>query len=81
MNESQVCPLLLNPSEYNPDTIDLIIDDEAREFWLNCFENLTNRNVSYALQNNIEDATAADRAEKFKTCYIEAIGKIRKDPL
>lgn len=33
------CPLLLKPSEYNPDTVDLTQDDEARKYWLECFEN------------------------------------------
>lgn len=33
------CPLLFKPSDYQPDTVDLTQDDEARKYWLECFEN------------------------------------------
>lgn len=81
MDDTRVCPLLDNPLEYNPDTLDLIEDFEARNYWLDCFENLVNKYVSYAIQSNSEDPSVNTRAEQFKNCYVEAIGKIRKDPL
>lgn len=31
-------PLLLDPSSYVPDTVDLTEDALAREYWLYCFE-------------------------------------------
>lgn len=31
-------PLLVSPSYYFPDTQDLTVDTEAREYWLQCFE-------------------------------------------
>lgn len=31
-------PLLLDPSSYIPDTMDLTEDPVAREYWLYCFE-------------------------------------------
>ena len=31
-------PLLASPGEYFPDTQDLTVDTEAREYWLQCFE-------------------------------------------
>lgn len=31
-------PLLLDPSSYVPDTVDLTEDASAREYWLYCFE-------------------------------------------
>ena len=31
-------PLLTSPTDYFPDTQDLTIDTEAREYWLQCFE-------------------------------------------
>lgn len=31
-------PLLASPSDYFPDTQDLTVDTEAREYWLQCFE-------------------------------------------
>ena len=32
------CPLLLEPSKYKPDLEDLVADEKAREYWLDCFE-------------------------------------------
>ena len=32
-----VCPLLLDPSSYIPDTVDLMHDVDARNYWLKCF--------------------------------------------
>ena len=32
------CPLLLDQSKYKPDLEDLVADEKAREYWLNCFE-------------------------------------------
>lgn len=31
-------PLLLDPSSYVPDTVDLTDDARARQYWLTCFE-------------------------------------------
>lgn len=31
-------PLLLDPSSYVPDTVDLTDDALARQYWLTCFE-------------------------------------------
>ena len=30
-------PLLQSSFDYVPDTVDLFIDNEARDYWLNCF--------------------------------------------
>ena len=32
------CPLLKQPDNYTADTVDLTRDDEARDYWLACFE-------------------------------------------
>ena len=32
------CPLLKQPDSYIADTVDLTRDDEARDYWLACFE-------------------------------------------
>jgi len=37
------CPLLLDSAGYFPDTVDLTKDEEAREYWLNCFEEATEK--------------------------------------
>jgi hypothetical protein len=37
------CPLLLDSAGYLPDTVDLTQDEEAREYWLQCFEDATGK--------------------------------------
>jgi hypothetical protein len=37
------CPLLLDSAGYLPDTVDLTQDKEAREYWLQCFEDATEK--------------------------------------
>jgi len=39
-----IFPLLENPCQYVPDTVDLSVDSEAREYWLQCFESKNNLN-------------------------------------
>lgn len=72
--------ILLEPDKYNPDTLDLLVDEEAREYWLNTCEKLTEKYVNFALLNN-EDPTVEIRALKFKTCYVEALKEIRINPV
>lgn len=72
--------VLFDPSNYNPDTLDLLVDEEAREYWLNTCEKLVEKYVNYALTNN-SDPTVEIRALKFKTCYIEALKELRINPL
>ena len=40
-------PLLASHSDYFPDTQDLTVDTEARDYWLNCFEDGLDK-VSFA---------------------------------
>jgi len=42
------CPLLLDVASYYPDTEDLLQNKDAREYWLQCFEDATEKVVSYA---------------------------------
>ena len=37
-NRLGACPLLKQPDSYIADTVDLTRDDEARDYWLACFE-------------------------------------------
>lgn len=74
--------ILFKPDKYIPDTIDLIADEEAREYWLNTCEKLVEKYVNYAITNNdLSDPTVEIRALKFKTCYVEALKEIRINPL
>ncbi|KAI8429995.1 hypothetical protein MSG28_000444 [Choristoneura fumiferana] len=72
--------ILQEPDKYNPDTLDLLVDDEAREYWLNTCERLVERNVNYALANT-DDPTVEIRALKYKTCYVEALKELRVNPV
>ena len=40
------CPLLLDMASYLPDVDDLTQDTEAREYWLQCFEEATEKVIS-----------------------------------
>ncbi|KOB72007.1 Pantothenate kinase 4 [Operophtera brumata] len=73
--------ILLEPDKYNPDTLDLISDEEAREYWLNTCEKLVEKYVNFALANSSDDPTVEIRALKFKTCYVEALKELRINPL
>ncbi|KPI93421.1 PREDICTED: pantothenate kinase 4 [Papilio xuthus] len=72
--------ILFEPDKYSPDTLDLLKDEEAREYWLNTCEKLVEKYVNFALTNN-DDPTVEIRALKFKTCYVEAIKELRVNPL
>lgn len=72
--------ILLEPDKYNADTLDLLTDEEARDYWLNACEKLVDKYVHYALANT-EDPTTEIRALKFKTCYVEALKELRTNPL
>jgi len=37
------CPLLLDSASYYPDTEDLLQNADAREYWLQCFEDATEK--------------------------------------
>ena len=37
------CPLLLDLASYHPDTEDLLQNKDAREYWLQCFEDATEK--------------------------------------
>lgn len=72
--------ILYEPDKYSPDTLDLLIDEEAREYWLNTCEKLVEKYVNFALANT-DDPTVEIRALKFKTCYVEALKELRVNPV
>lgn len=44
------CPLLVEPSNYIPDLVDLTKDEAARTYWLDCFERTINT-VNFSFQS------------------------------
>ncbi|GFY65981.1 4'-phosphopantetheine phosphatase [Trichonephila inaurata madagascariensis] len=74
------CPLLKEPAEYVPDTIDLTLDADAREYWLVCFENAIDKFVERAIQSQIHHSDAHQRAKIFKEKYLSRLQHLRSHP-
>ncbi|XP_050435430.1 4'-phosphopantetheine phosphatase isoform X2 [Adelges cooleyi] len=74
------CPLLMDPASYIPDTVDLNSDKEAREYWLDCFEQSIENYVSYAVASQPTSDTAKSRSEKFKEKFIARVKLLRIKP-
>lgn len=67
-NEKHICPLLRNPENYNPDTLDLVDNLHARGYWLSCLEQMVKKFVNKAQYLNPQDPRATEKAE---ICYQE----------
>lgn len=74
------CPLLKDPSSYIPDTVDLNSDKEAREYWLNCFEESIENYVNYAVASQPTSDTAEERAALFKEKFISRVQLLKIKP-
>nr|KAF6507034.1 pantothenate kinase 4 (inactive) [Rousettus aegyptiacus] len=73
-------PLLLDPSSYVPDTVDLTDDALARKYWLSCFEEALDGVVKRAVASQPGSADAAERAEKFRQKYWAKLQALRHQP-
>ncbi|XP_052571019.1 4'-phosphopantetheine phosphatase isoform X2 [Peromyscus californicus insignis] len=73
-------PLLLDPSSYVPDTVDLTDDALARQYWLTCFEEALDGVVKRAVASQPESTDAAERAEKFRQKYWSKLQTLRHQP-
>ncbi|XP_067014229.1 4'-phosphopantetheine phosphatase [Anabrus simplex] len=74
------CPLLADPANYIPDTVDLTQDTEAREYWLQCFEESVDKFVSRAIQSQPHSPTAKERAHSFKEKYMSRLHYLKHQP-
>lgn len=54
----------MDPNTYNPDTLDLNADSEAREYWLECFANMIKKFATQAARSEKDDPTATARAQQ-----------------
>lgn len=59
-----MCELLLDPKTYNPDTLDLNEDNEARDYWIECFMELAKKFSVHAARSEPDDPTANGRAQQ-----------------
>ncbi|XP_010626080.1 4'-phosphopantetheine phosphatase isoform X3 [Fukomys damarensis] len=73
-------PLLLDPSSYVPDTVDLTDDALARKYWLTCFEEALDGVVKRAVASQPESVDAAERARKFRQKYWSKLQTLRHQP-
>ncbi|XP_014245904.1 pantothenate kinase 4 isoform X2 [Cimex lectularius] len=78
--QRKFCPLLLNTAHYVPDTMDLIIDHEARVYWLDCFEESIRKFADAAIKSQPESKTAVERANQFKEKFLRRLQKLRLHP-
>ncbi|KAJ8683639.1 hypothetical protein QAD02_019431 [Eretmocerus hayati] len=74
------CPLLSDPATYNPDTTDLVLDKEAREYWLQCFKGSVDKFINRAIYSQPQSPTAQDRANKLKEKYVKRLEYLRQHP-
>ncbi|KAF7389234.1 hypothetical protein HZH66_010371 [Vespula vulgaris] len=79
-NAVTFCPLLKDPTSYNPDTTDLVEDKEARDYWLHCFEESVDKFVARAILSQPQNPTAKDRASKLKEKYINRLHYLNLQP-
>nr|XP_034196424.1 4'-phosphopantetheine phosphatase [Osmia lignaria] len=79
-NAVTFCPLLKDPSSYNPDTTDLAQDKEARDYWLQCFEESVDKFVARAIHSQPHSPTAKDRATKLKEKYVNRLHYLHLQP-
>lgn len=79
-NAVTFCPLLKDPASYNPDTTDLAQDKEARDYWLQCFEESVDKFVARAIHSQPHSPTAKDRATKLKEKFVNRLHYLHLQP-
>ncbi|KAK6641070.1 hypothetical protein RUM44_012769 [Polyplax serrata] len=79
-DQFSVCPLLLDPETYCPDTEDLTKDEEAREYWLQCFEETVEKFAKKAVESQPGNPSAASRAESFKEKFLVRLREWKTNP-
>ncbi|CAG9825028.1 unnamed protein product [Phaedon cochleariae] len=80
-NNNSVCPLLKNPDSYNPDTVDLINNLKARNYWLPCLEQMVKKFVKKAQHLNPNDPYAMKKAEACFQDFHDLVEKLSTDPM
>lgn len=65
MSDRKMSTLLLDPLKYNPDTLDLSQDEEARDYWIDCFLQVAKTFSAKAAKSAMDDPTASGRAQRW----------------
>lgn len=79
MSQEKTTSYLYNPLNYNPDTLDLIKDTDARSYWFDCFKNLASKFATQAAKSEWEDPTSINRAKEFENNYIDILNTLKTD--
>ncbi|KAK3925782.1 4'-phosphopantetheine phosphatase [Frankliniella fusca] len=74
------CPLLADPADYTPDTVNLTQDNDARHYWLDSFETSVDKYVQRAVLSQPDSETAEERGQKFKDKFVARIRYLRTHP-
>ena len=75
-----ICPLLRDPHQYLPDTIDLTSNAEQRNYWLPCLENLVRKFVDKASVLNPQKPNATEKAEHCFQLFHNLVESLKLDP-
>lgn len=70
--------LLYDYENYNPDTLDLSQDAEAKDYWFRCFNRLVLKFEQQAAKSQASDPTALDRAAKFRKHYLDHLEQLKQ---
>lgn len=79
MNQENTTSYLIDPLNYNPDTLDLNTDTDARSYWFDCFKDLATKFANQAAKSDCDDPTSINRAKDFETNYIDIINSLKTD--
>lgn len=69
--------MLQDSASYIPDSLDLNLDAEAKEYWFNCFDRLVLKFEQQAAKSQSSDPTAAERAAQFREHYQEKLRHLK----
>jgi len=80
--ESQLvyCPLLDDPDEYIADTVDLLRDQDAREYWLACLRDSLPKFTERAVESQAQASDVNQRAEKFQDKFLSRLRMLESQP-
>lgn len=78
--KENICPLLINPECYNPDTIDLVNSSVDRDYWLPTIENLVKRIAAKAKTLHPHHQKASEKAEICLQKFHKLIEDLQRDP-
>jgi len=66
------CPLI-ESAEYNPDTVDLTRDHEARSYWLDCFKESLPKFTERAIASQAQAPDVHERAGRFRDKFTSRL--------